>query len=619
MKERITMPPGFHRTASLLATLLVVVLLPSCKDSAGPPAERVTSVTASSGDLQGGIVGMLLAQPVIGLANDAQDRPVRGALVEWAVTSGGGTITPIETETDANGHASATWTLGESAGEQSVTLTIGTASHTFVATAIAGTAATVTLMPPAVALDAIDATVALEASAVDAFDNPITGRAFTWTSDNSNIATVSSTGVVTARAQGSTQVEASLDGASGTASVTVAQVPTQIGLTPPSASLSAIGQTVQLQANSQDRNGNPVTLPQTDYTWTSSNTSVAIVSNTGLVTAAGGGVTQIMAAIGSASASAQVTVAQTATTLTVSPATDTLTTAQPARQLTVDARDSNNQVILNPSLTWSSSDPLIATVSPGGLVTAVKNGTVRIRATSGMVMDSATIVVRLNMAPVAVNDALGAIIDTPLVIVAPGVLANDSLGIPAGTVTSFGGGSLGGTVISNVAGTFTTFGTGGSLQVSANGAVAFVPSAGFNGAFTFMYRIQTLAGMSDATVTINVGSPPTTTDDAYMTTMNVPITIAPPGVLANDNLGFPVAAVASFGGGTLGGIVTTHAAGQLVTFGVGGFVGGQIRLQADGGLAFTPPTGYTGVFTVIYRLASSTGSADATITITITP
>ena len=611
------MSPGFRRFAALVAFAAMTAVFTVCDDPI-PPNERVSSVTASSGDLQGGIAGMQLGQPIVLLAIDGQDRPVGGATVEWSVTTGGGTVTPVETRTDSNGRASATWVLGESAGEQTATATIGTSSHTFRATALAGTAATVTVTPAAVSIDAIDGTAALEAAARDAFDNLITGRAFTWTSQNSNIVTVSSSGVVTARATGSTQVQASLDGASGAADVMVAQVATQVGLSPTSGSLTAVGQTLQFTASSQDRNGNPITRPQTDYTWTSSNTGVATVSTAGLVTAAGGGTTQISAAVGSVSASATVTVSQTATTIAIAPKVDTLTTAQPGHQLLVDARDSNNQVILNPSLTWLSRDTLIARVSSTGFVTAVSNGTTIVKVTSGMVMDSATIVVRLNMPPKAVNDALGAITSTPLVVNAPGLLANDTLGIPVAAIVSFGGGSLGGTVTSNPAGGVAA-GVDGSIQVFANGAIAFTPTMGFNGVFTFMYRVQTVAGMSDATVTIQVGNPPTATDDAYMTTQNVPITVGPPGLLSNDGLGFPLASVTRFGGGNLSGAVTDFMAGQLVVFGIGGFSGGQIRIQADGSVSFTPPVNYVGTYTVMYRMASSTGSSDATITFTIGP
>ncbi|HEX9950361.1 MAG TPA: hypothetical protein VGB53_01210, partial [Rubricoccaceae bacterium] len=53
---------------------------------------------------------------------------------------------------------------------------------------------------------------------------------------------------------------------------------------------------------------------------------------------------------------------------------------------------------------------------------------------------------------------------------AAGLLANDSGGIPAATVASFGGGAVGGTAATNAAGTTATFGAGGSLTVNADGS-----------------------------------------------------------------------------------------------------------------------------------------------------
>jgi hypothetical protein len=84
-------------------------------------------------------------------------------------------------------------------------------------------------------------------------------------------------------------------------------------------------------------------------------------------------------------------------------------------------------------------------------------------------------------------------------------------------------------------------------------------------------------------------------------------------VLTNDTGGFPAAAVQSFGGPSLAGTVTSFAAGQLVGFGVGGFV----QLNADGRLSFTPPTGFTGAFSFLYRIGNGIGTSDATITITV--
>jgi hypothetical protein len=71
--------------------------------------------------------------------------------------------------------------------------------------------------------------------------------------------------------------------------------------------------------------------------------------------------------------------------------------------------------------------------------------------------------------------------------------------------------------------------------------------------------------------------------------------------------------VQSFGGPALAGTVTSFPAGQRVGFGIGGFV----QLNADGSLSFTPPTGFTGPFSFLYRIANGVGTSDATITITV--
>jgi hypothetical protein len=78
-------------------------------------------------------------------------------------------------------------------------------------------------------------------------------------------------------------------------------------------------------------------------------------------------------------------------------------------------------------------------------------------------------------------------------------------------------------------------------------------------------------------------------------------------------VGFPAGVVVTFGGLNLGGTVTSFPAGQLVAFGIGGFV----RLNADGSLTFTPPTGFTGAFAFQYRLSNGSGTSDAKITITV--
>jgi len=111
--------------------------------------------------------------------------------------------------------------------------------------------------------------------------------------------------------------------------------------------------------------------------------------------------------------------------------------------------------------------------------------------------------VRTAFPPTAAADGYSANVATTLnVAAAGGLLANDTLGVPAGAIASYGGGSLGGAVTDHAAGATTSFGAGGSLTVNADGSLAFTPAAGFTGHFTFDYRLSNINGSSDATVDI---------------------------------------------------------------------------------------------------------------------
>ena len=596
-----------------IALLILFAGLATCRENEGPPEERVASVTTAAGDQQVATVATALAAPIVARAEDLQGRPVRRARVEWQ--AGAGTVTPVALETDEDGRASASWTLGTTAGEQTVTAQIGLFSATFRATARPGPAATVTVTPASAVLDAIGATTTLQVTVRDAHGNPITGSA-NWSSTAEAVATVDATGRVTARSPGVTRVRATVDAASGEATITVQPQPASIAITPPAAQLGAIGATVQFQASASDRNGNPVNVPAAQYVWSSSNPAVISVNATGLAMAQANGFAQIRAALGAVTGQVQVLVQQVVTSLVVSPRADTLTTAVPVKLLSVVARDANNQIIPAPAVLWTSANTAIALVAQNGQVSAVANGATRVRVMSGAVIDSAFITVRLNTPPSAIADARTTLKDTPLAVAAPGVLGNDTLGIPAATVLSFGGGSLGGSVTTSPAGATVTFGTGGSLQLNADGSLAFTPSAGFTGSFTFQYRAQNIAGTSDATVTIDVGIAPIAVGDAYATTAGVTLDVPAPGLLANDTLGFPLATVASFGGGTLGGTAASFTAGSRVAF---GGVDGLLRVNADGSLSLTPPAGFVGTITFQYRLSNGAGSSDATITVTVGP
>src|SRR5438132_713943 len=134
-------------------------------------------------------------------------------------------------------------------------------------------------------------TVQLSATLRDANGNILTGRSVTWASNNTSVATVTGTGLVTGKVAGSATITATSEGQNGTAAITVTPVPVaSVTVTPATAGV-AVGSTVQLTATPKDANGNPLTGRV--VTWQSSNSAIASVNGSGLVSgvASGGPVT----------------------------------------------------------------------------------------------------------------------------------------------------------------------------------------------------------------------------------------------------------------------------------------------------------------------------------------
>jgi hypothetical protein len=67
---------------------------------------------------------MLPVEVAIAVTSDA-GLGIKGVIVGWTVTSGSGTLSAVSGPTDDNGLASATWTLGDVVGGQSVAATVG--------------------------------------------------------------------------------------------------------------------------------------------------------------------------------------------------------------------------------------------------------------------------------------------------------------------------------------------------------------------------------------------------------------------------------------------------------------------------------------------------------------
>ena len=165
---------------------------------------------------------------------------------------------------------------------------------------------------------------------------------------------------------------------------------------------------------------------------------------------------------------------------------------------------------------------------------------------------------------------------------------------------------------------------------SADPEIAAISSTGYatglaNGSTTVS---ATTRGVTGSAVINVVGDPPVAATavadepaaasapgDAYHTPFNTTLSSGSttPGLLENDVRGSPLADVVSFGGGDLGGTVTSNAAGATVTFGTGG----SLQVNSDGSFVFTPSTGFTGLFGFSYRIQNSSGTSDAPVAIAV--
>jgi alpha-tubulin suppressor-like RCC1 family protein len=150
--------------------------------------------------------------------------------------------------------------------------------------------ATVSVSPGTATL-MVGRTVQLTATPRDAAGAPLT-RSVTWSSQSSTVASVSSTGLVTALAPGQAQITATSESASAQVTIAVTPVPiASIALSTPSTMVPGASQT--LIATVRDSAG--TVLTGRSIAWTSATPTVATVSATGVVSALTAGSTRIAA------------------------------------------------------------------------------------------------------------------------------------------------------------------------------------------------------------------------------------------------------------------------------------------------------------------------------------
>jgi len=237
----------------------------------------------------------------------------------------------------------------------------------------------------------------------------------TWTSSSPAVATVNSSGLVTAVSAGTTSVTASMAGFGGTVTGTSVITVTGNQITPsePLASLAvdpgaqtalSVNQTVNFIAIGTTNASATVNLTNQSATvgtsiikaatWLSSNPQVATVNSaTGIATALTNGSTTITAqatnpdgtvVIGTATLNVTLPTnsPEPLVSMAIIPGTQTLTSLnQPAQFIAIGTTGTGTTVNLTNKVVWTSSSPTVAGINANtGLATALANGTAAITA-----------------------------------------------------------------------------------------------------------------------------------------------------------------------------------------------------------------------------------------------
>jgi Bacterial Ig-like domain (group 1)./Bacterial Ig-like domain (group 2). len=247
------------------------------------------AIVAISGDEQTGVAGQPLAAPIEVQVSDRLSHPVAGVLVAFGAAPGHGSVTPASATTDSAGKARATWTTDTTAGTQSASAVVAgldTVHFSATATPVPEVAIPASLSlemsGDALPFDALGATTQLTATVRDQNGVEMAGQSVSFESANTAVASVNSAGLVAAVGNGTTTVTAKSGGATGQASIAVAQKPHTLAAISGDQQSGETGQAFAepLVARVSDRLAHPVAGVQVTFAAASGSGSVTPTSVT---------------------------------------------------------------------------------------------------------------------------------------------------------------------------------------------------------------------------------------------------------------------------------------------------------------------------------------------------
>ena len=214
-----------------------------------------------------------------------------------------------------------------------------------------------------------------------------------WSSADTLIATVNADGVVSGITSGSAIITATSAALSATTTVTVTDTTlTSIAVTPGNQTIVK-GSNKQLTATGTYSDGSLANITAS-VTWSSADTLVATVNNSGLASGIETGSSLISASSGALSGSTNLTITGAAlNSIVVSPTNLSLVKGM-NKQFAATATYSDGSVAdISTSVTWSSADTLVATIDVNGLANGKAAGSSLITATSGAQSNSTNLTI----------------------------------------------------------------------------------------------------------------------------------------------------------------------------------------------------------------------------------
>ncbi len=230
-----------------------------------------------------------------------------------------------------------------------------------------------------------------------------TDKSVTWSSDNTSVADVTSTGVVVAKTPGTATITVKTNDGGKTADcrVTVqSKIVSVYGVSLSDYYLSMTeDDTYALTATVMPEDATDKTV-----TWSSSNTDVATVSSEGLVTARSEGSAEITVKTNDGGKTATCSVNVKAKVIPVAGISlDISSVTLNVGQTQVLAATVSPDNATDKTVTWNSSNVVVASVSAEGVVRAVSAGTATISATAGNFTADCSVTVVMSVASVSLN------------------------------------------------------------------------------------------------------------------------------------------------------------------------------------------------------------------------